>query len=710
MRSIILQQLKKIKRPPIPPGLSLINNQLEEITYFNTYLLPISQKANIQTALNTYGAIRLEAGDYSGVNITIGSNQKIYGHPTLSEVSNITIAGGSTNVYLSDLFSNGNEVRFATGGVTSNCTLKTIKWGNIVTTNGTIQNNQFINLQSTINFNCSASGYFRNNKFIKHQVHGTSNQLVMKANSTTPSFGNVHLHSNFLTPGGDTTDIDGLQSATFVGLDSEAWNFSGTGTKPMLYMQNMGNVKITDFGGGNGYSTVQTSAFNIDADNLFFLNKYIQSEGISPSSIVGAKTNVLLFEGEHDNYVRGAGTVTGFDLKAHYQDGTNYKNIMLDGVSQTSTISNSNVISSILGTQYTPWQRKTWETLPNPNGANWATDRVGKTDSRAYIQNLLDTVGIVNLPEGTYYIGGSLNMIVDGSKGIIGAGTGKTSIVGLTDSFPLISLVESATGDNDFVLANITLQGGNAGVYVPDAFNMIAFTNLKYVIFRNQNIGIHLYRIFGLDNCFFDNVSFVNCNTGFFQDPHPTYTFEDAGYVDKVVFYNGQYLNCGTAVSMKATRADNLNAWINCKFDGNNLAIDMSGNNFPIAANCDFTNHNTDYVISGDMSLYNCKFQNNSPAKAILLAKQSFIEGSEFLDTVKLFPEETHYLGSYYIINSTITGSVVKSYGINQAVYVNSNLLANPTLSKLLVNVKDNVSTVLINTTPTPYPQLLVTQ
>jgi hypothetical protein len=42
----------------------------------------------------------------------------------------------------------------------------------------------------------------------------------------------------------DTTDLDNLQSATFVGVDAEAWNLNGT-SKAMLYARNMGN-EITD--------------------------------------------------------------------------------------------------------------------------------------------------------------------------------------------------------------------------------------------------------------------------------------------------------------------------------------------------------------------------------------------------------------------------------------------------------------------------------
>ena len=699
----------QVKPPVIPP--TGVNNQLEEIEYFKAYLLPIAQKATIQAALDKYGSVRLEKGDYSGVDIVMKSNQRLYGYPTLTQVSNITIAAGSSNVYLQDLFPSGKNVTFQAGGVISNCTLKTIKWATIKATNAMIENNLFINVMSAIQFDCSASGYFRNNKIIKHQVHGVSDQLVMKGNSSTPSYGNVHLHSNFLTPAGDATSVNNLQSITFVGLDSEAWNFSGTGTKPMLDLQNMGNVKITDFGGGNGYSTVKTPAFDINANNLFFLNKFIQGEGTGSSKVAG-KTNVLYFEGEHDEYVRGSDPVTGFDLKAHFRGTGLEKDVTLNGVVQKAAISNPTAITNaILGTKYTPFKRTTWETLPDPLGANWAANRTGKPDSTNYIQNLLNTKGIAELPEGVFYISSTLSMIVDGTKGIVGAGTGKTVLVGLTDNFPLITLVESANGDNNFILSNLTLQGGSIGVYAPDETDMIAFTNLNYVVFRNQKYGIHLYRIFGLDNCFFDSVSFVDCTIGFFQDPNPIYSFADAGYVDKVVFYNGQYLNCGTAFSMKATRADNLNAWINCKFDGNSLAFDISGHNFPIAANCDFTNHKGPNIIrDSPLALYSCNFYNNATTDAIIRGQGSFMEGCNLQDNIPVYSSTVHYLMNNYILNSNIKGNVTRTYGLTQDVFVNSSLQANPTLSKVLVNVKDNVPTVLIDAVPNPYPQLLVTQ
>lgn len=708
--NVVGQQKKKQKMSGAVTS-SGVNNQQEEIDYFNAYLLPVSEKANLQTALNTYGSVRLEKGDYTGMDIVMTSNQKLYGHSGLSRVDNVTISAGSTNVVLENLFPLDKEIILQAGAPISNCKIKTVKWATIKATNAILTNNTFINHGGRIDIDCSASGYFRNNKIIRHQSGGLQTVLTMKGNSTTPSYGNVHLWSNFLTPNGNTTDINNLQSATFVGVDTEAWNFGGTGTLPMLYMQNMGDVKITDLGGGNSYSAVKSPILNIDANNLTMLNKYIQGYDANAVSTVAPKTNVLYYEGEHDNYVRGSGTVTGFDLKAHYQDYTNYNEVTLNGAVQSTTISNPTAITNaILGTQYTPWSRPNWETLPDPLGVNWKTERVGKPDSRAYIQNLIDTNNIADLPEGTFYISSTLFLPVDQAHGITGKGTGKTVICGLTDDFPLISLTGGQ--DDNFVLSNLTLQGGSVGVYSSQNYGTqhIAFLWIKYVVFRDQNIGFHLKNMIGFDNNFFDNISFVNCGTAFWQEPLIGGVNDNSSFVDKTTFYNGQFINCNTAISMLATRADNLNAWVNCKFDNNALDFALLGNNFPIAANCDFTNNRGEYNINGEISLYSCNFYNNNVSKGTFMSKFIMAEGCNFLDNKKMFYPDVHYYASYYLLNSTVTGDVTRNYGLTKSLFSNSTLLANPTLSKTLVKIKNNVPTVLIDATPNPYPQLLVTQ
>jgi hypothetical protein len=698
-----------VKTPETP----VVNNQQEENDYFNAYLLPVTQKATLQQALDKYGSVRLEKGDYSGVDIVMKSNQKLYGHPSLNLFSNITIAAGSTGVVIEYLLPADKTITLQAGGVISNCTLKSIKWATLKATNATFENNSFINFGGPILVDCSQSGYFRNNKFIKHQSGGVATVLTMKGNSTTPSYGNVHLHTNFLTPHANTTEMDNLKSATFVGIDAEGWNLEGKGTFAMFKASNMGNVKITDLGGGNNYSAVRTGAFDIDAANVSILNKKLTTE----FDVISARTNMTMI-GAVGGYKRGSGTVTGYDLWGNVDTSNSIK---YNGVEQTAAIGNSTVISnlssSILGTKYTAWARPNWETLPDPLGANWRNDRNGKPDSTTYIQNLINNAGIAELPEGVFYISSTLKIPLDKLHGITGKGTGKTVIVGLKDDFPLISLTGGQ--DANFVLAHLTLQGGSTGVYSSQNYGTqhMAYVWLKYVVFRDQTNGIHLDKMMGFDNNFLDNISFVNCGKGFFQDPLAGGVSDNSSFVDKTMFYRSQFINCTTAVSMLATRADNLNAWVNCKFSGGQNALTLASNNYPLVANSDFTGYTGNYTISsGEISLYSVNFSGNSNTKSTIKAITTFIEGCNFSDAAPIFSSVLYNPVYASILNSTITSSVT-ALAVDgdwnskySAIFMNNDFKSNSVLSKLLVNVKEGVSTVIINTTSNPYPQFLVTQ
>ncbi len=713
-----MQQKKRPSITPRPIAPVVTINQPEEIAYFNAYVLPLAEKANIQTALNTYGTIRLEVGDYSGVDITLSSNQKIYGAPSFqSRISNITIASGSTGVVLEDLFPVDRTITLQAGASISGCTFKSIRWCNLVGTNVIFENNTLINYLGNINLNCSTSGYIRNNKIIRHQTGTVSNLFVMKGNNTTPSYGNVSLWSNYLTPHGDTTELDGLQSQTFVGLDAEAWNYQGLGTRALVYARNIGNLKIADFNGGNGGTPIEfrTPAFDIDATNLNMFNRALATS----EDIMSLRTNMFGIKG-NNTYTRPVGTKTGFDLLGNFNDSnfTSYNN-----VEQTTTIVDaptiSNITNAILETQYTPWARPTWNTLPDPLGVNWATERIGKPDSRAYIQNLLNTNKIAQLPEGVYYISGTLTVVADREHGILGRGTGKTVICGLTDDFPLLSLTPSGV-DGNIVLGYLTLQGGNTAFYVSTDYGSInlAYQYMKFVVFRNQVNGIHLKRTGGFDNNFLENIAFINCTKGFYQEPTPGDSGEGASaYVDKTMFYKSQFINCSTAFSMLATRADNLNAWVDCKFNGGLKALDLTSQNAAMVVNCDISNYTgTQVITSNAISLYNTKLYSNTPSASIFKTVMTNLEGCELLDAARLFVPIQYNTVNHHILNSVITGDVEvivpigEGYGLASAVYSNSNLIANSTLSKLLVNVKNGVPLTVINSAPTPYPQLLVTQ
>lgn len=699
-----IDEAQKNTTPAKPTG---INNQLEEIEYFKAYLLPIAQKANLQKALDTYGAVRLEKGDYSGVRVVMHSNQRLYGHPSISSVSNVTIASGSSNVVIQNLKPAPNQgltVTFQSGGVISNCIIKTMKYCDIQATNVTLEKNTFIDIIGAIRFDCSVSGYFRNNKIIKHQAQGTSNMIVMKGNSATPSYGNVNIHSNYLSSTGVTTDLSNLQTSTFIGIDCETY---GGITKELFYAKNIGKMNLATIQGGMMYDS-GFGYYNIDATNFKSTANFGNSN--TPSTIAPQTNYFNTFAYSQPN--RSTGTVTGFDLHSDISNHSLYYN----NVEQLNTILDANEITKlrdfILDTQYTPWSRPNWETLPDPLGANWKLNRVGKTDQAAYIQNLINTNGIAELPEGTFYIGSTLNIPVDSEHGIIGQGTGKTIIVGLTDDFPLITINTGSFGN--LTLSNLTLQGGSVGLYTNKPDLLWAYQNLNFLVFRDQIYGIQLHQIFGFDNNFLDNVSFVNCNIGVFQDPLIPYVngvLEGCSYIDKTLFYKSQFINSSTALSMIGTRANNMDAWVDCKFDGGSQALNGGGDS-TIFANCDFTNYTGSNVIkTNGFSAFSCNFYNNSVTTATLSSVRNDFEGCNFLDNSDLFAPDINNSIVCNIINSTVVGNVLaNSNRPNSALFVNSKLLSNPTLSKLLVNVKDNVPTIVIDETPNPYPQLLVTQ
>src|SRR5690606_11640844 len=185
--------------------------------------------------------------------------------------------------------------------------------------------------------------------------------------------------------------------------------------------------------------------------------------------------------------------------------------------------------------------------------------------------------------------------------------------------FPLITMTDLGSVQA-FTLSNLTLQGGETGVrivplnYVDDIFQLSGNV-WQYVVFRNQDYGIHLDRIYGYDTNVLDNVSFINCGIGFYQDPNPSYAggeTEDMSYVDKLMMYNCQFINNNTAISMIATRANNLNSFYNCLFDGN-VNVGYIRNGSPIFANSDFKNNRGKAIITGGgSSFYSCNFNGNT--------------------------------------------------------------------------------------------------
>lgn len=686
-----------------PPVTSISYNQVEEDEYFKAYLLPLSDRANLQNALNTHKAVRLEEGNYKeggSPKITLESGMKLYGHSSYNIVPEINIAAGSKNVLINSI-KLWYGLNFLSGSAISNCTISHVSGGDISSINASVENCTFIDIiGSNLHVNNASTGYFRNNKIIKHWTTSVSPQLFLKGNSTTPSYGNTWAWLNLLTAHGDATDIDNFGNLNIIGLDAEAWNYKNLGTgKALLYMRNMGDVKLASMA-GLGSATNSTSIFDIQANKLLLFAKKIATNG--GASTTTAKTFTI--DSNESPY-----TVTGGndDIRAHFNNssisynGTDIKSLITEPIA-------SNITSSFEEVQKQPWPRTVFTEIGNPTGTNWQADRVGKTSNRAYIQNLIDTKGIANLPEGIFYIDAPL--LINQNEGIVGSGTGKTAIVGLTDDFNLINV--RGAGASPFAINYLTLQGGNKGVHITSdglgTWYQPNGINFKYVVFRNQaTYGIEVAQMYGMDNNMFDQIHFFNIPTAFKQTPDPNYAGGETNhmtYIDKTVFYNCQVINCGTGFSLRTARPDNLNAWINCNFEGNSIAIDLKNHNAPLLINCDFKKNTGPHIIEATpvIGLYSCNFSNNTAA-TVFKGSLVNIEGSNFMDTIPLF--ETNV--SAYIFNSTITGSLKN---ISKGILLNSNIQSDSNLNKSLVNIADNNNTIILNDSPKPHPQFLVNQ
>ena len=200
----------------------------------------------------------------------------------------------------------------------------------------------------------------------------------------------------------------------------------------------------------------------------------------------------------------------------------------------------------------------------------------------------------------------------------------------------------------------MTLQGGSSGIYVRPIGNettnlQMSNTAWRHLVFRNQTNGIHLDSFFGLDNSFFYDLNFVDCNTGFYQEAQPRpeglrgEEWSTMMYIDDAVFYQCQFINCNIGVDMVAQRTNNLDAWIDCNFDGNELAMRTSNANALYCANTLFTNTSGDSVQSGDapMSYYSCDFSNN--VSSTLFSKPIiYAEGCNFNDRMPFNTERNN--------------------------------------------------------------------
>ena len=592
----------------------------------DAFVVMPEQRGELQALLDAHGTIRLvPGGDYrtgGPETVRVGDAQAILSLGR-SVFPDVLVAAGTEGAKVRGL--QNARVRFEPGAVTrGNCFLS-LRGSGIESEGASVERNWFVDFgQTPVDVDNTMGGFFRDNRFIKINSHGSEAAVTLIGNADRSSGGNVFLLTDSQTPAGAPFLVEGQSDVTFVGVNAEAFNWRGMASEPYLFrVRNTGTFRGSYFVGTSRVGEAEFPMLDMDAEHIYLHRT--GSDLSAPQVRLG--TNVESFvswENEWDDADIDDRAAGGLRLRILEAQGA--PAVRLNGETLTSAPADAlrDEASSVLRDERpgAAWALPTFAPIPDPTGPDWEARRVGMTDERAAIQAMLDAPsGVAMLEPRTYYIGGSLVMGL-GDR-LIGSGMGRTAIVALD---PSISLIRVEWGDPSgcgattagFMLAELTLQGGESGIESSFPGMQINQAVLSHVTFRNMSeAGIFVSGTYGWDNNFFDHLNFVDCAFGVHQEGinRPAESCYGIGewstmsYIDKTVFYRNQFVRCGRAVVLNPTRANNLDAFVESRFTGGGTAIEMhSGNSGTMIASCVFENNMGNPVVRGPAPLVNCRF------------------------------------------------------------------------------------------------------
>lgn len=613
----------------------------------DAYLVPVADAANLQTLLDTYGSIRLEAADYT-INgpseIVLSSNQKIFGTPGNpgTKVPQITVSGGTRHSFVSYLRAIGSGLYFEPSSIpVSGNEFRALTSTPLTVDSAIMENNLFAGFRLTkVNINNSYGGYLRNNRFIRFTVHASYPQLIMNGNTATgfESYGNVFLWFNFLTSHSYVTQIDNQDDLTFVGVDSESWNWNLYDNRALFSTGNMGTLRLFGCQGGNNLTSDHwTQLLNTNAQEVLMMGVSVTPSRLLTPNITFGSNNLRSLNLLSKTYSYESLNLNADRITAIENDVNDFK---VNGTSQTSLMStyNQDLLDGMIRPTTRPgqpWDAPTYMNIPDPGGPIWNHNLANKPDSTTYLQNRIDTEGIVNLEPGIYYI--SAPLTIRKEYGLIGSGMDKTLIIAKTNDFDMIRIKnDDTTRSQNFTLCNLTLQGGKNGLVTDIANHMYTGINFSYVQFRDMDqYAILISSIYSWDNNLMDHIMVVNCPTGVKQIVDPNYTGGDTPtmtFLDKNFWYRCQFVDCGLPLDLQAYRANNLNSYVECRFDGSTTrAADFNNNLTTVFANCDLTDNAGSPMIDANntVNYVSCRFSAGT-SDIGFLPRRSTVEGCTF--------------------------------------------------------------------------------
>ena len=575
------------------------------------FLVTVADRANLQTRLDFHGAIRLEKGDYlygnSLTTLTVRSGNRIFGLG--NDMPTMIVAPGTTAAILSAL--HGRLIFPASTLVTSQNVFRHITYSNIQIIGATLERNLFLDVSfSRLSVDHSSSGYWSGNRIIRCLNHSSSPMLTLlgRTASRANSHGNVFVWMNSLGATGEIMNIADQRDMNVIYMDFESYYSTGENG---LTASRIDDLSIF------GTSGLLRTGRSIDhAATSLWLHGHEMGSIVAPTVIQRAANATSVITEFNPDMSLSNETNTSAQRFQLFSTSSTPTTRLLNGVTITPPLA-ATPAAALMRTISTArtdpaWERPTFTAIPDPAGPAWNTDLASKTSSRATIQNEINTKGVAVLGQGIYYLDGPLT--IGPRQGLVGAGMDRTVLIAMNTSIDLIAS-SAQSGAHEILLADLTLQGGRAGIHHTTSGAQYTGMTLSHITIRDMaDSGIWLENIYAWDNNSIDFLNILNCPTGIKQrapsgtvnDSTPTLT-----YLDKNVFYQCQFVDCQRALDLRGNRASAGNAWINCLFQNNSVyAASMQSHNSAVFTNCDFKNNGGHPMVfaQGQLYMVGCTF------------------------------------------------------------------------------------------------------
>ncbi len=674
----------------------------------DAYTVPASRAGEMQQLLDEHGRIRLDpAGDYRrATGIVVRSGQAIFGAAG-TRMGRLVVAPGTSNAIVSGVVPDALEFPPSRLRTHDNCferfAARTTAQAALTLRNAIVENNLFLDA-GRIMIDTTAGGRVLNNRFVRTTVHGHSPALQLLGRGAGAGDRNVFLWTNVLSATGDAIDIRGQTQVNFIGLDAEDWNLRHLSRLPaMLSAASTGTLRVFMAQGGDS-KPVPDRYMDVAVDRLDLIGLRLYQTGepaIRLRESVRESVSVLT---SATRLLNDAPDSAGWQA---YPDWTNRVEMRKGAPSPPM---------SEMATG-TPWEAPVFQPIPDPAGPDWRRNRLNATDSTLDLQRMINEQGVARLPAGLFHISAPLRL--KNGQGIIGAGAGRTAIVAKSDDIDLI------VGDDhiatsqpiSLVLIDITLQGGRIGLRHDargsGAGAQYVYNQLSHVVFRDmREAGILIDGIYGWDNNLLDEITFLRIPVGIQQKPNPAYSSAKASgnrpgtnYLDKNVCYRCRFEEMDLGLDLRAKRANNLNACVNCLFRRNRHgAIRLQYSGSTVIANSDFIDNGGDPVISSDQPVGIVASRFIAAGDGSLLDTDAMCEGCEFSARAAGAGTIVRRGGRAILINS-------RSQGLQlgrdiSGVIADSNIAGLPPAR--LLRLEHGASTVLAAGAQRPAPDLLV--